>query len=192
MYEHPLNSTEDNEISAKEVINFFIDSWKIIAIAGVLGLLSAVVFIYVTPSQYEAAAQIKMAPPQSIKYLYPDYDYENFEFRSPINPWNPQPKFVADFDKIKCLEFTLVPGKTLFLPAYWWYSIKFGKDSSISCFKYRTYINNIAILPYIGLHALQIQNIKRNIAKKVTINELNNTTHVFTNENQNQENILPS
>jgi hypothetical protein len=35
-------------------------------------------------------------------------------------------------------------------------------------------MNNIAVLPYIGLHALQIQNVKRNTTKKVSINELNN------------------
>ncbi len=121
----------------------------------------------------QGSAQIKMASPQSIKYLYPIYDYENFEFKSPINPWNPQPNYVADFDKIKCLEFTLTPGKTLFIPAYWWYSIKFNKNTSISSFKYRTYINNLAILPYIGLHALQLQNIKRNTIKKVDIKEIN-------------------
>ncbi len=34
-------------------------------------------------------------------------------------------------------------------------------------------MNNIAVLPYIGLHALQIQNVKRNTTKKVNINELN-------------------
>jgi hypothetical protein len=123
----------------------------------------------------QGSAQIKMAPPHSIKYLYPNYDYENFEFRSPVNPWAPQAKYIADFDKMKCLEFTLTPGKTLFLPAYWWYSIQFiTSDTSISCFRYRTYMNNIAIIPYIGLHALQIQNVKRNVAKKVSINELNN------------------
>ena len=121
----------------------------------------------------QGSAQIKMASPQSIKYLYPIYDYENFEFKSPINPWNPQSNYVADFDKIKCLEFTLTPGKTLFIPAYWWYSIKFNKNTSISSFKYRTYINNLAILPYIGLHALQLQNIKRNTIKKVDIKEIN-------------------
>jgi hypothetical protein len=147
----------------------------------------------------QGTAQIKMAPPHSTKYLYPNYDYENFEFRSPVNPWSPQPKYIADFDKMKCLEFTLTPGKTLFLPAYWWYSIKFvNSDTSISCFRYRTYMNNIAILPYIGLHALQIQNVKRNVAKKIDINELNNdninhtnntntntlnTQHVITDEN---------
>ncbi len=35
-------------------------------------------------------------------------------------------------------------------------------------------MNNLAILPYICLHALQIQNVKRNVAKKVSINELKN------------------
>ena len=121
----------------------------------------------------EGSAQIKLAPPHSIKYLYPNYDYENFEFRSPVDPWSPQPKYIADFDKMKCLEFTLTPGKTLYIPAYWWYSIKFNKNTSISCFNYRTYMNNIAVAPYIGMHALQIQNVKRNVVKKASINELN-------------------
>jgi len=148
----------------------------------------------------QGSAQIKMAPPHSTKYLYPNYDYENFEFRSPVNPWTPQPKYVADFDKIKCLEFSLNPGKTLFIPAYWWYSIKFNTaNTSISCFHYRTYMNNLAITPYIALHALQIQNIKRNVAKKVSINELNNQTHEISStlheeinvnmENSNKETI---
>jgi hypothetical protein len=140
----------------------------------------------------QGSAQIKLAPPHCVKYLYPNYDYENFEFRSPVNPWSPQPKYKADFDKMKCLEFTLIPGKTLFLPAYWWYSIKFiNSDTSISCFRYRTYMNNIAVLPYISLHALQIQNVKRNTTKKVSINELNsietkdqvNTNPVLREEN---------
>jgi hypothetical protein len=121
----------------------------------------------------EGSAQIKLAPPHSIRYLYPNYDYENFEFRSPVDPWSPQPKYIADFDKMKCLEFTLTPGKTLYIPAYWWYSIKFNKNTSISCFNYRTYMNNIAVSPYIGMHALQIQNIKRNVVKKASIDELN-------------------
>ena len=121
----------------------------------------------------QGTAQIKMAPPKSVKYLYPQYDYENFEFKSPVNPWSPQPNYAADFDKIKCLEFTLLPGKTLYIPAYWWYSIQFGDNTSISCLFYRTYMNNIAISPYIGLHALQIQNVKRDVVKKASISELN-------------------
>ena len=121
----------------------------------------------------QGSAQVTLAPPHSTKYLYPIYDYENFEFKSPVNPWSPQPKYKADFDKIKCLEFTLTPGKTLFIPAYWWYSIKFHNNTSISFFRYRTYMNNAAILPYICMHALQIQNIKRDVVKKASISEIN-------------------
>lgn len=121
----------------------------------------------------QGSAQIKLTCPKNIKYLYPEYDYENFEFRSLVNPWNPQPKYKGDFDKMKFLEFTLLPGKTLFIPAFWWYSIKFNKNTSISCFRYRSYMNNFAIAPYIGMYALQIQNVKRNTSKKHSINELN-------------------
>ena len=122
----------------------------------------------------QGSAQIKMTPPHSSRYLYTNYDYENFEFTSPINPWNPQPKYTADFDKVKCLEFTLLPGKTFFIPAYWWYSIKFNdSNTSISCFRYKTYMNNISIIPYIFMHLLQLQNVKRNVVKKINIDKLN-------------------
>jgi hypothetical protein len=132
----------------------------------------------------QGSANIKLAPPQSGKYLYTIYDYENYEFKSPINPWNPKQKYIADFDKIKCLEFTLTPGKTLFIPAYWWYSIKLNScETSISCFKYKTYMNNLAITPYLFMYGLQIQNIKRNTnKKKVSFNESNNETRLYDNE----------
>ena len=136
----------------------------------------------------EGNAQIKLAPPHSTKYLYPIYDYDNFEFKSPVNPWSPQPKYSADFDKMKCLEFTLTPGKTLFIPAYWWYTIKFQKNTSISCFHYRTYMNNIAVIPYIGMHALQIQNVKRNSVKKASISELNN--ELIERKEEEEQNVV--
>ena len=119
----------------------------------------------------QGSLSIKMAPPKSTRYLYSVNDYENFEFRSPINPWNPQSKFKADFDKIKCLEIVLTPGKFLFIPAYWWYSFKFSENTSVSCFRYRTYMNNIAISPNIFMYALQNQNIERKIAKKIDLKQ---------------------
>jgi len=121
----------------------------------------------------EGSVVVKMAPPKSSKYLHTVYDYENFELRSSVDPWNPQKQYAVDFDKIKCLEITLTPGKTLHIPAYWWHSIKFSKDSSISCFRYRTYMNNIAITPHIAMYALQIQNVKRDTVKKMDIKQLN-------------------
>ena len=67
-------------------------------------------------------------------------------------------------------------------------------------------MNNCAILPYIGMHALQIQNVKRNVVKKASIKELNNeivepSENVYhqdptddTNqmEENNQDNLEPS
>jgi hypothetical protein len=137
----------------------------------------------ITPFRYEVnyrnyflvtqgSVRVKLAPPKSARYLHSVKDYENFEFRSPVNPWNPQPQYTADFDKIKCLEFTLNAGKTLYIPAYWWYSIQFNKGASISCFKYRTYMNNLAILPHVAMYGLQLQNVKRDVAKKVSLDEL--------------------
>jgi len=123
----------------------------------------------------EGAVKIKLSPPKSSKYLHLVKDYENFEFRSPINPWKPEQKYIADFDKIKCLDVMISVGQTIHIPAYWFYSIKFLKNSSVSCFRYRTYLNNIAIIPHITLYALQLQNIKHEVIKKMDINELNSS-----------------
>lgn len=130
----------------------------------------------------KGSIKVKLSPPKSVKYLYPVNDYENFEFRSQINPWDPQPKYRADFDKIKCLEIVLVPGKVLYIPAYWWYTFKFDVDTSVSCFKYRTYMNNVAISPNIFMYALQNQNVERKIAKQIDMRQLNeelNTTEII-------------
>jgi len=131
----------------------------------------------------QGSVQVKLAPPKSSRYLYPVKDYENFEFRSPVNPWTPQPQYSADFDKMKCLEFTLNLGKTLYIPAYWWYSIKFSKNSSISCFKYRTYMNTLAILPEITMYGLQMQNVKRESVKKASLEELKTETSNLESNN---------
>jgi hypothetical protein len=110
---------------------------------------------------------IKLIPPVSSKYLYPVKDYDNFEFRSPVNVWDVQQEYKADFDKVKVLDVTLNKGEIIFIPAYWWYSIEYEKLSSISVFKYRTFMNSLAISPEIVLSMLQGQNIKRDTVKKV-------------------------
>jgi hypothetical protein len=133
----------------------------------------------------QGSIQIKLAPPKSIKYLYSENDYENFEFRSPINPWNPQNKYKSDFNKIKCLEITLTPGKCFYIPAYWYYSFKFDNDTSVSCFHYRTYMNNVAITPHILMHVLQTTNVKRKIAKKLNLD----IHHLFNDKTMNDKDI---
>jgi hypothetical protein len=119
----------------------------------------------------EGSVKVKLAPPKSSKYLYPNNDYDNFEFSSPINPWQVQSQYKADFDKIKCLDINMTKGQILFLPAYWWYSIEFGKETSVSTFKYKTYMNTIAILPKIIMKLLQNQNVRHNTIERVTANK---------------------
>ena len=116
----------------------------------------------------KGTVKVKLSPPKSKKYLYTIKDYDNFEFRSPINPWNVQDEYKNDFDKIKCMEVTLTQGKLLFIPSYWWYSIKFeDSDCVILNFTYRTYMNIAAITPHLFISFLQRQNIKHDTIQKI-------------------------
>ena len=124
-------------------------------------------FYYVTSGKIN----IKLIPPHNSKYLYPVKDYDNFEFRSPVNVWNVQSDYKADFDKVKVLDVSLSKGEIIYIPAYWWFSIEYEKISSICAFKYRTFMNYLAISPEIVLSMLQGQNIKRDIVKKVETDE---------------------
>ena len=55
----------------------------------------------------------------------------------------------------------------MYIPAYWWYSIKFTDNTSIAGFHYKTYMNTLAIVPHLFMKILQNENIKREIVKKV-------------------------
>ncbi len=124
-------------------------------------------FIYLTSGK----AKLKLIPPHSSRYLNVEKDYDNFEFRSAINPWNVQQHYKADFDKVQVLDLEVTPGYIIFIPAYWWYSIEYEELSSICVFKYRTYMSTLSTLPQILMSYLQKQNVKREIAKKLDIIE---------------------
>jgi hypothetical protein len=113
---------------------------------------------------------VRLFPPKSTKYLYAINDYENFEFISPVNPWNVQEQYKADFNKLRSIDVTLMPGQLVHIPAYWWYSIKFVKSNTSLCvFKYKTYMNTLSISNHLVMSLLQRQNTKRVIAKKMKI-----------------------
>lgn len=115
---------------------------------------------------------IRLLPPKSTKYLYAVNDYDNFEFMSPVNAWNVQTQYRADFDKLRTVDVTLIPGQMIHIPAYWWYSIKFVKSNTSLCvFKYKTYMNTLSISNHLVMSLLQRQNTKRVIAKKMKIME---------------------
>ena len=144
-----------------------------------------------TPLRYElnyrnyylvthGSVKLRLIAPHASKYLYPVSDYDNFEFRSPVNPWAVQPEYRADFDKIKTMDVDLRAGQIIYIPAYWWCSMQFPppsdsspspspSPSTLCCFKYRTYMNTLSILDKICMWMLQQQNVKRDaIEKKIT------------------------
>ena len=131
----------------------------------------------------EGSIKLKLAPPKSTRYLYAIRDYENFEFRSPINLWNVQRQYQADFDKIKCLEITVTKGQMIFIPAYWWYSMEFAESSSLCSFKYKTYMNNVSILPQLFMRFLQRQNIKRDALPQSAVQSQPRMEEVEKSEN---------
>ena len=51
----------DNEISLKDIFDFLLNSWKTILIFVVIGLLCSIGYIWLTPNQYSATAQIQIA-----------------------------------------------------------------------------------------------------------------------------------
>lgn len=133
----------------------------------------------------QGSVKLRLIAPNASKYLYPVADYDNFEFKSPVNPWSVQPEYRADFDKLKTMDVELHAGQIIYIPAYWWCSMQFPSESSASsisticCFKYRTYMNTVSILDKICMWMLQQQNVKRDaIEKKITTT----TTHT-TNTN---------
>ena len=124
-------------------------------------------YFYVTSGQVD----IKLIPPYNKRYLFEEKDYDNYEFRSPVDPWNVQEKYQRDFDKVKSLDVTIQAGTIIVIPPYWFYSIKFMGIPSVCSMSYQTIMNTLAILPEIGMTVLQGQNIKHNIVAK--LNETN-------------------
>jgi hypothetical protein len=118
----------------------------------------------------QGSVRIMLIPPKDTRYLHVINDYDIFEFRSPVNPWKVQPEYQDDFDKIKTLEVELYQGMAIFIPAYWWYSIKFiGSETSVCSFKYQTYMNTVSIMPQLIMSALQNINTKRDTIEKRAI-----------------------
>jgi LPS O-antigen subunit length determinant protein (WzzB/FepE family) len=61
MSDQNINPNIEDEISFKDIIDFLVESWKAIILIGLLGLLGSIAYLWVTPNQYQATAQIQMA-----------------------------------------------------------------------------------------------------------------------------------
>ena len=120
---------------------------------------------------------VKITPWKSRKYVSPIKDYENYEFRSQMNVWNIQPKFKEEFEKIRFLEFDVPVGSIFYIPAYWWYSLRYSDATIVCSVDYCSIMNCVAHLPDIATYYVQQQNITKKVSKPLpTVSEPPATT----------------
>jgi len=60
-HSHQSSTQSEEEISLLDILRFLKSAWRIIAIAGLVGIALSVAYLVMTPKQYEATAQIAMA-----------------------------------------------------------------------------------------------------------------------------------
>jgi hypothetical protein len=114
---------------------------------------------------------VKMTPFKSQKYLYPIYDYENLEIRSPVDCWTPLPKYKNEMEKVKFLEFSVPNGSVLYIPPYWWYSIKYedSLESLIGSITYNSVINIIVNIPNYVRYFIAQQTMEKGSLKRLSL-----------------------
>lgn len=119
--------------------------------------------------------QVKMTPWKSRKYLNVEKDYANYEFRSQMDIWNPQDRFKRDIENIKFLEFEVMEGFVLYVPPFWFYSIRFmngdSKPAMVESYTYNSIMNVASNLPQWVMYYLQQSNTKTKVLPKKPVSE---------------------
>lgn len=114
----------------------------------------------------EGNIDVILIPPKHSKYLNEVKNYEKMEYVSMINPWNVDKKYLSDYSKTKQITIKLQKGQILYVPAYWWSSIRMMDNINvISVYKYKTYTNYLSIMPNICMYYLQNLNIRHKTEK---------------------------
>lgn len=120
-------------------------------------------FVYVNSGSIE----VTLTPFLYEKYLYSKKNDEIMNKISDINIYNINEKHKNNYNKIKFLQIKINANQLLFIPNYWYYSIKILEDETlVSLYKYKTYSNCISLLPQYLLQYLQKHNIKNNYVNK--------------------------
>ncbi len=101
----------------------------------------------------DGSITMKLTPPRNTKYLEEVKMYDEQDFYTSISPWK-------EVKRVKFLDITLTTGKLLFIPAYWWYSIRLEKDACVCMLSYKTIMNSLATLPDTIRQMLQRENTK--------------------------------
>ena len=107
----------------------------------------------------EGSIIIRFLPPNVTNKINHHTDYELLQEISNVDIWK-------NNDNFKYVEIKISSNDTLFIPPYWWYSIRFLNPTTIVTFKYRTFMNNVTILPKLLYSYITIHNRKLNLRIK--------------------------
>lgn len=121
------------------------------------------VYLYVK----KGIVEVKMIPWKFEKLLdhYTEYDSKYIDNLSNINLWN------SKINNVTVLEFSVNKDNILYIPPFWFYTIKFETDSAIYSFQYKNIFNIITNIPKLSLQFLQNSNTEKKIFK--TIDDFN-------------------
>ena len=107
--------------------------------------------------------RVKMTPWKSAKYLNPEMDYDNYEFRSMLDPFDSTNK---ELEKLKFLEFDVLANYVLYIPPYWWYTIQYDdSDTLVLGAKYISTMNLIANSHHLFKYYIQQYNTKTKVVR---------------------------
>ncbi len=96
--------------------------------------------------------KVKLASWRSRKYIEIDKLYKLYEFVSPLNVWEPQPQYESGFNKIKFMDVVIPQGHMLYVPPYWFYSMKMDKNTVVYEFNYGSVMNVVSNTLNLGMH----------------------------------------
>jgi len=144
----------------------------------------------------KGSIHVKMTPHKHTKYLNGKYDIENFDHYCPYNVWFDKPASPVDEshpsntllieteeerkriqEEVPFIEFDVSQGNVLFVPSYWWYSIRFSneQDTILLTTTYHDGMNVLAHSPDWVRYYIHQQNnyldYKKNSEKRVSFTE---------------------
>ena len=107
---------------------------------------------------------VKLTPWKSRKYLYPVKDYNWYEFRSDVDLWRACPQ------QVHCLELNVSAGMMLYIPPYWFYTVKYSSDTSttVASMEYVTGINAMSNLNDLVVYYANVQGFGNTPAQSTT------------------------
>ena len=140
---------------------------------------------------------VKMTPWKSRKYLHPVIDFSTYEFRSPIDAWvnANNEKYMNDIDKLKFLEFDVNEGFILYVPPYWWYSIKYSTAETLVLeatynTSPRLMANSWDIIQYYLQQSNTTTKVTKTISSNIELREEDNGETVHIPESKKKEEVI--